>query len=291
MNHQPGILAPVPAAARYMCFQIKHQANVLTTLNPLLAHVDGAKLVVGFGKSLLLLLGIKKPAMPNFPSYTHAGINIPSTPADLWCWLRGDERGDLLLQSQHLIATLAPAFDCVRIVDGFNHQNGRDLTGYEDGTENPEGKEALSAAIVDGEGKGLDGGSFVAIQQWQHDMAAFQRFASEEQDYIIGRRRSDNEELEDAPESAHVKRTAQESFSPEAFLVRRSMSWAEGAEGGLMFVAFGHSLQAFSIQLRRMAGLEDGISDALFKFTRPLTGAYFWCPPMHDGRLDIRLET
>jgi putative iron-dependent peroxidase len=46
-----------------------------------------------------------------------------------------------------------------------------------------------------------------------------------EQDHAVGRRRSDNEELDDAPESAHVKRTAQESFEPEAFVVRRSMPW------------------------------------------------------------------
>jgi len=37
-----------------------------------------------------------------------------------------------------------------------------------------------------------------------------------------------------------------------------------------------------------MVGAEDGVADALFKFTRPLTGSYFWCPPMAKGRLDLR---
>ena len=54
-----------------------------------------------------------------------------------------------------------------------------------------------------------------------------------------------------------------------------------------MFVAFGHSLDAFQAQMRRMVGLEDGIVDALFRFTRPLSGAYFWCPPMQDGKLAL----
>ena len=46
---------------------------------------------------------------------------------------------------------------------------------------------------------------------------------------------------------------------------------------------------AFEAQMRRMAGLDDGITDALFRFTHPLTGAYFWCPPVAtDGRLDLR---
>ncbi|MOA55329.1 Dyp-type peroxidase family protein [compost metagenome] len=56
-----------------------------------------------------------------------------------------------------------------------------------------------------------------------------------------------------------------------------------------MFLAFGHSFDAFEAQLRRMAGLDDGIVDALFRFSRPISGGYYWCPPMHDGHLDLRL--
>ena len=108
------------------------------------------------------------------------------------------------------------------------------------------------------------------------------------QDNAIGRRKSDNQELDDAPESAHVKRTAQESFDPEAFVLRRSMPWVEGAHAGLAFLAFGKTLDAFEVQMRRMAGLEDGIVDALFQFSQPLSGAYFWCPPLRDGKLDLR---
>ena len=70
-------------------------------------------------------------------------------------------------------------------------------------------------------------------------------------------------EIVDAPASAHVKRSAQESFEPEAFILRRSMPWAEGARGGLNFVAFGKSFDAFEAQLKRMAGAEDGITDVL----------------------------
>ena len=55
-----------------------------------------------------------------------------------------------------------------------------------------------------------------------------------------------------------------------------------------MFVAFGASVDAFERQLRRMCGLDDGIVDALFRFTRPISGAYYWCPPVRDGALDLR---
>ncbi|MBL8839647.1 MAG: Dyp-type peroxidase, partial [Alphaproteobacteria bacterium] len=57
----------------------------------------------------------------------------------------------------------------------------------------------------------------------------------------------------------------------------------------LEFIAFGHNLDPFERQMRRMAGLDDGIVDAVFRFSRPLTGGYYWCPPVKDGRLDLRL--
>ena len=37
-----------------------------------------------------------------------------------------------------------------------------------------------------------------------------------------------------------------------------------------------------------MIGADDGVTDALFNFTRPVTGDYFWCPPMKGDRLDLR---
>ena len=65
------------------------------------------------------------------------------------------------------------------------------------------------------------------------------------------------------------------------------MPWADGNDGGLHFVAFGKSFDAFEAQLGRMVGGEDGVTDALFTFTRPLTAAYYWCPALKNGKLDL----
>lgn len=222
-----------------------------------------------------------------FPSLSGPGCVVPSTQADLWCWVRGDDRGRITHAARALVRLLRPAFRCDRVVDGFKYARGLDLTGYEDGTENPEGDDAVAAAIVLGAGQALDGSSFVAVQQWVHDLDHFEGLTQDERDNIIGRRLSDNEELDDAPDSAHVKRTAQESFDPQAFVVRRSMPWADANGEGLMFVAFGKSLDAFEAQLHRMTGQEDGFIDGLFRFTRPISGSYFWCPPLADGNLDL----
>ena len=59
------------------------------------------------------------------------------------------------------------------VVDAFQYRGGRDLTGYEDGTENPEGEDAAAAAIVRDARQGLDGSSFAAVQRWVHDLDRF----------------------------------------------------------------------------------------------------------------------
>jgi putative iron-dependent peroxidase len=120
-----------------------------------------------------------------------------------------------------------------------------------------------------------------------HDLARFRGFDDERRDMLIGRRADNNEEIEDAPESAHVKRTAQEDFDPPAFMVRRSMPWANATQEGLEFIAQVESLDRFEIMMRKMVGLEDGIVDGLFTFSRPVTGGYYWCPPVADGKLDL----
>jgi putative iron-dependent peroxidase len=37
-----------------------------------------------------------------------------------------------------------------------------------------------------------------------------------------------------------------------------------------------------------MLGMEDGVVDALFGFTRAVSGGYYFCPPLDAGRLDLR---
>jgi len=285
---QPGILDSIPAQGCYLFFDLLAGAEPRSSLQALSDLVEGGNVVVGLGHSLILALDAEIDGLRVFPAQVGKGIEVPSTPSALWCWLRGDDRGDLLHRARAVEQTVSDAFGLAHSVDAFRHGVGLDLTGYEDGTENPEGEEAVEAAVVRGAGASLDGGSFAAVQQWQHDFESFESMSTKDQDNAIGRRKSDNEELDDAPISAHVKRTAQESFEPEAFILRRSMPWCdEQGDGGLLFVAFGKSFDAFEAQLRRMIGAEDGTTDALFQFTRPISGCYFWCPPVRDGRLDL----
>ncbi|WP_018152187.1 Dyp-type peroxidase [Leeia oryzae] len=280
-SHQGAVLDPVTPVAVHLLFDIADTHLVKGALTRLATIADGQQLCIGIGQPLATLLNVSLPGLSQFQAPDGARVDVPSTPHALWCWVRGSERGDLVHLQRHLMTALGGAFRLAGQVESFCYHQGRDLTGYEDGTENPEGDDAADAALQP------SGASCAVLQQWQHLYDKFEAMSPAEQDNAIGRRKSDNEELEDAPASAHVKRTAQESFTPEAFMLRRSMPWAAGDASGLMFLAFGRNFHAFEAQLTRMTGAEDDVVDALFTFSRPLWTAYFWCPPVKQGCADL----
>ena len=284
--YQKGIVEEVSSVARYLIYQIKDVSKVKTVMEDLAVCVDGESLVVGLGQKVLKALDLEVEGMRDFPTMKAGDVEVPGSEGDLWCWLRGEDRGDLIHQSRGLNSKLALAFEPIVTTDAFKYGAGLDLTGYVDGTENPVGEDALEAAFS--QQAGLQDSSFVTVQLWKHDFKTFDRMSQGEKDESIGRRLSDNEEF-DAPESAHVKRTAQEDFDPEAFILRRSMPWSDSESEGLNFVCFGKSFDAFEAQMIRMSGQEDGIRDAIFKFTKPISGHYFWCPPMRDKGLKLSL--
>lgn len=299
-NAQAAILIDHPAFGHHLAFDIRHADGIADpakavrdTLGQLAAIADGEKIAIGIGLSLVQLLGTQVEGLKSHPQISAHGLDTPSTPRALWCWLRADDQGELLFLARKIRSLLAPAFECSESQNLFLYTpQQRDLSGFVDGTENPKDAEAINAAVASNMGPGLDGGSYLVVQKWLHDFAALDAIAAEGTaaiDAVMGRDRASDEELEDKPAASHVARTDQESFGRPAKIIRRNMPWAnDDLEGGTLFMGFGRSFDAFELQWQRMLGLEDGITDALFRFTRPLTGAYYWCPPMANGKLDLR---
>jgi putative iron-dependent peroxidase len=238
------------------------------------------------GVPTLQALGQKVPALRTFPTLNGPGGVIPSTQRGLWVFLRGQDPGILFDLTERVKNLLEEGFRLDDAMETFTYAGGRDLTGYEDGTENPKESAAIQTAIV-GDSGPWKGSSFVAVQRWKHNLERFRSFSIDGQNAMIGRRRDTNDEIADAPLSAHVKRAAQESFTPAAFMVRRSMPWATAHEQGLEFIAYGDSLDPYERVLRRMVGLEDGVVDALFTFSQPMTGGYYWCPPTSGKKIHL----
>jgi len=286
---QSAILAPPPPAGRFLTLGLSPGASGRDALQRAgaLRLTDG--MVVGVGDPLARAAGARHgvAGLRPFPALSGPGGSFPSTQGALWVSLGGADPGELLHQARRIVAELGGLFRVDEDVASFVYGGGRDLSGYEDGTENPKGARAAEVALATGPA-GTAGGSFVAAQRWIHDLARIEGLPQGERDFIVGRDRHSNEELPDAPPSAHVKRTAQESFEPTAFMLRRSMPWGDVGAHGLYFVAYGASLDPFQRVLRRMSGLDDGIADALLRFTRPVSGGYYWCPPVAGERLDLR---
>ncbi len=283
---QSGILAAPLPVGRSLVFRIAPGADVSAALKKLGKGFSTSWGVMGVGEPLVRALGRKIPGLRAFPEIAAPAGRIPSTQQALWLFLRNRDRTAIFDRTMEIRSLVAGAFVLEDAMDTFLYAGGKDLSGYEDGTENPRRAAAIAAALISS-GKGLAGSSFVAVQRWAHDLQRFQSLPRTQRDAIIGRRADTNAEIATAPASAHVKRTAQESYDPPAFMVRRSMPWAAAHEQGLEFIAYVESLDRFERVLRRMAGLDDGIVDGLFTFSRPLTGGYYWCPPVTRGRLNL----
>lgn len=287
MSPQPGILHAPPAYGASLTFRLRPEADAATLVRRLAEGFETAWGVVGLGEPLVRAVGRTVPGLRAFPALAGPAAAVPSSQQALWVLVGGADRSVVFDRSRAVQALLAEFLLLEDSVATFTYREGRDLTGYVDGTANPSEAESPAVALATGP---LGGSSFVAVQRWQHDLQQFRSHSQAERDAMMGRRLSDNEEMADAPVSAHVRRTAQELFEPPAFLVRRSMPWASESAQGLEFIAYGHSLDAFERQLRRMVGLDDGVVDALFRFSRPVTGGYYWCPPVQgSGRLDLHV--
>jgi putative iron-dependent peroxidase len=162
------------------------------------------------------------------------------------------------------------------------YRDSRDLTGFIDGTENPPVEEGPEVALIP-PGEPGEGGAFVITQRWVHDLAAFHARSVSEQEGTIGRTKPDSIELDAAikPPDAHISRVVIEEDGEELEIYRRSTPYGTVREHGLYFLAFSADVSRFDKMLARMFGTTgDGLHDHLTDFTTPVTGSYYFAPPL-----------
>ncbi|MGZ4110067.1 MAG: Dyp-type peroxidase, partial [Actinomycetota bacterium] len=158
------------------------------------------------------------------------------------------------------------------------YRHDRDLTGFVDGSENPSLIDAPEIAIIP-DGRPGAGGTVLLLQRWAHDSTAWESLPVAEQEAVIGRTKPDSVELEDKAPESHVGATDQDRFGK---VFRRNMPYGTVTDHGTMFVGFSADQHRLSSMLESMAGLGDGPRDALTRYTRPVTGAYYFVPSI-DG--------
>jgi putative iron-dependent peroxidase len=157
------------------------------------------------------------------------------------------------------------------------------MTGFIDGTANPLLRRAAEVAIVP-PGHAGAGGSHVLTMRWVHDLDAFDRLPVEEQQRVIGRTKSDSQELpaSEKPPTAHISRVQTTIAGQELEIFRRSVPYGTAREHGLYFVAFSAERSRYDRMLARMFGnAPDDIRDRLTDFSRPVSGGYYFAPSLN----------
>jgi putative iron-dependent peroxidase len=169
-------------------------------------------------------------------------------------------------------------------VQGFKYFENRDLLGFVDGTENPTDRDALAATAIGAEDPDFAGGSYVIVQKYLHDMAAWNALNTEAQERIIGRTKLSDIELDDAvkPTSAHNALTVIEENGKEIKIVRANMPFGQVGVGefGTFFIGYARSPRVTEQMLTNMfVGRPPGNYDRLLDFSRAVTGSLFFVPP------------
>jgi putative iron-dependent peroxidase len=217
-----------------------------------------------------------------FPAMSHGGCDMPGVPYDILVQVRSDRADVNHLMGLQIAALFANSVDLVDQLKGFRYLDGRDLTGFVDGTKNPRGMKKHKVALVGDEDSDFSGGSYIHIQRYRHNLRRWDNLDILEQEKVIGRTKIKNQEFAESkkPPTCHIKRAdlVDDNGQPMEIL-RQSMPYGHLKLQGLFFMSCCKTPEYFEKILRSMIkGDEQGNSDALLNFTEAETGAAFFAP-------------
>lgn len=247
--------------------------------------------VVGIGSELWDRIhpeGAPRPSeLHPFTPITGAKHNAPATPGDLLLHIRAN-RQDLAFELARLtIEALGDSATVVSSTSGFRYFDSRDLLGFVDGTENPTGRAVTGAALISEQADPqFAGGSYVIVQKYVHDLAAWNRLSTEEQERVIGRTKVDDVELADGvqPTNSHLAlNTVTDANGVEQSILRDNMAFGDPATGeyGTFYIAYSGQLWVTELMLQRMfVGEPPGNSDRILDVSTAVTGSLFFVPPL-----------
>ena len=246
--------------------------------------MGGVNLVVGFKPSLWAEV-VPEDAPGGLSDFDDElvgpdGFVIPATQHDAVLWLSGSAYDVVFECARNAIAELIELGTVVEETSSWPYMHDRDLTGFIDGTENPPLIEAPEFALIP-EGEPGGSGTILLLQKWVHDSAEWEALPIEGQEAVIGRTKLDSVELDPRPDASHVASTDQDRFGK---IFRRNMPYGTVVDHGTMFVGFSAEQRPLATMLESMAGVSDGVRDALTRYTQPVTGAYYFVPSTESLR-------
>ncbi|MDF0530247.1 Dyp-type peroxidase [Tsukamurella sp. 8F] len=290
------ILNPLSNAAVFLVLTVDEGGE--DAVNEAVGNLTGLVRSVGFrypDKDLSLVASFGSAAWDRLfsgprPAELHPFVELkgpqhaPSTPGDILLHIRAGAMDACFELAWRIVESLAGAVTVVDEVHGFRFFDNRDLLGFVDGTENPEGQAAGRAVWVGDEDSELAGGSYVIVQKYVHDMAAWRSLTTEQQELVIGRSKLEDIEMadEDKPADAHIKLNVINDENGEQLqILRANMPFGEIGDGefGTYFIGYSRTPSVTEQMLRNMfLGDPPGTTDRILDFSTAVTGCLFFTP-------------
>ena len=290
------VILPLPSDhARFIVLRLKDLSiqqlkekleDLFSTRDRLITQHPNAQIKTGvaFGPELWPKLYSQTPEGFTQLAPIQGAFQMPVVPADIIIHVASQRTDICFALSQSFFEGIQ---DKVEVLDErvcFRYFDGRDITGFIDGTENPQFPDDRAETALLGEDAGVFAdGSFIFAQRYSHNLEKWKKLKVDAQEHVMGRTKLESIELDDdvKPENAHVARTVIENEQGEELeILRHSLPYGDGqGDQGLFFIAYTKDLTRIDRMLLRMFGTSgDGIHDRLLHFVTALDGAYYFAP-------------
>jgi porphyrinogen peroxidase len=291
------ILVPLTPAAIFLVVTIDDGGEA--TVHDALPDLSALVRAIGFRdptKHLSLVASIGSDAWDRLfggprPAELHPFIELtgprhtaPATPGDLLFHIRAETMDVCFELASRILKSMAGAVTVVDEVHGFRYFDNRDLLGFVDGTENPDGPIAISATSIGDEDPDFAGSCYVHIQKYVHDLSSWDSLSVTEQERVIGRTKLEDIELGDdvKPSNSHVAlNVIEDDDGNELKIVRANMPFGElgAGEFGTYYIAYSRAPEVTEQMLRNMFfGDPPGNTDRILDFSTALPGGLFFSP-------------
>ena len=256
-------------------------------------------LVVGFGPTLLADLTDDVPGdfqpYETFQSIDGSGKEAKGTQEELLFWLNSERKDEVWKAQWDAREAIKGHMRVARETMTFIYGDSLDLSGFIDGTGNPEPERDVEVAIVPAGEPGA-GGSFIIAQRWVHDLEAFNLLPVEEQEKVFGRTKADSTRLKVQPPTSHLShvelregKTGDDTTPKRDEISRRSTPYAfHDGTVGLYFMAFCKNQAPLRERMRAMYGMDGQVRDRLTSYSNPASGSFYFAPSVET--LDAALS-
>jgi porphyrinogen peroxidase len=291
------ILTPLTPAAIFLVVTIDDGGE--ETVHDALADVSGLVRAIGFrdpAKHLSAIVSIGSDAWDRLfsgprPAELHPFVELagprhtaPATAGDVLLHIRAETMDVCFELAGRILKAMAGAVTVVDEVHGFRYFDNRDLLGFVDGTENPDGPIAVSATTIGDEDPDFTGSCYVHVQKYVHDMSSWESLSVTEQERVIGRSKLEDIEMGDdvKPSDSHIAlNVIEDADGTELKIVRANMPFGElgAGEFGTYYIGYSRTPEVTERMLRNMfLGDPPGNTDRILDFSTALTGGLFFTP-------------